>query len=79
MSASTHNSGATTAPQPRKTEQEYFSVAQAARFLGLNHKTLRLYLPEIPGVVRLSERTTRIPKTGLAAWLRQFQTQETQQ
>ncbi len=35
--------------------------------------TLMDALPDIPGVVRISERGIRIPRAGLAAWLKKLE------
>ena len=54
-------------------QAEYMRVGAAAAFVSMNVKTFRDCIPDIPGVVKLSERGIRIPKTGLIAWARQFQ------
>lgn len=62
----------------RSKEQQkagWLSISDAARYLGISRNTMRKYLPEVPGVVRISERLTRIPVTGLRQWITEFQTQ----
>ena len=50
-------------------EPDCLRVRDAAALNSVNASTLREYLPEIPGVVRLSQRGIRIPRDGLNAWL----------
>lgn len=61
---------------PKQQKAGWLSISDAARYLGISRNTMRKYLPEIPGTVRLSDRLTRIPVTGLREWLAEFQTQQ---
>ena len=71
-----HNNTQQGAKKQRKAG--WLSISGAADYLGVSRNTMRKYLPEIPGTVRISERLTRIPVTGLREWLAEFQTQPEQ-
>lgn len=47
---------------------EYLSMRQAAKVLRIGRDTLRDILPDIPGAIRLSPKTVRIPRAGLDAY-----------
>jgi hypothetical protein len=67
-----------TQQRPKGQQKGWLSISDAARYLGVSRNTMAKYLPEIPGVVRISERLTRIPVTGLREWLAEFQQEATQ-
>jgi predicted transcriptional regulator len=62
----------------KQQQKGWLSISDAARYLGVSRNTMRKYLPEITGTVRISDRLTRIPVTGLREWLTEFQQEATQ-
>jgi len=77
MNPSLHNDTQQSAKKQRKAG--WLSISGAAAYLGISRNTMAKYLPEIPGVVRISDRLTRIPVTGLREWLAEFQTTQPEQ
>lgn len=51
----------------------FLTVREFAHELRLHPRDAYEYLPDIPGVIKLGPRRTRIPRAGLNAWLRKLE------
>jgi len=69
-------------PTNKKTRQgnaltpsdfDYLNVKGACEALKVGKHTIMDALQDIPGVVRISARGIRIPRAGLAAWLKKME------
>jgi len=59
----------TTKEQQQTTLPTFMTVREMARELRISVRDAYDYLPDIPGVIKLSERRTRIPRAGFTAFV----------
>ena len=64
---------ATTLPRPEQQQTpdpEFMTVREFANEMRLNPRTAYEYVQDIPGVIKLGPRMTRIPRAGFRAFIK---------
>lgn len=58
-----------TAQQPQRREPEFMTVREFAENLQINKRDAYAFLQDVPGVIKLGPRMTRIPRAGFRAFV----------